>query len=136
MRISATLRQQVRERAAGRCEYCLIHDEDVFLPHEPDHVVATKHGGATVLDNLAWACRVCNRYKGTDLASLDPATGRVIMLFNPRGQRWNRHFRHNGTRIEPLTACARATVRLLRLNDPRRILERATVIALGRYPTQ
>ncbi len=47
------LRRQVQERAQGRCEYCLIHEADMYYPHEPDHVIAEKHGGLTSLDNLA-----------------------------------------------------------------------------------
>jgi 5-methylcytosine-specific restriction endonuclease McrA len=68
------LRRQVQERAQGRCEYCLIHESDMYYPHEPDHVIAEKHGGATSLENLAWACFYCNRFKGSDLASVDPAS--------------------------------------------------------------
>ena|SRR6266699_5814289 len=31
------LRRQVQERAQGRCEYCLIHEADMYYPHEPDN---------------------------------------------------------------------------------------------------
>lgn len=68
------LRRQVQERAKGRCEYCLVHEADMYYPHEADHVIAEKHGGPTSLDNLAWACFYCNRFKGSDLASVDPTT--------------------------------------------------------------
>jgi 5-methylcytosine-specific restriction endonuclease McrA len=128
------LRRQVRIRAKGRCEYCLVPDEDTFFPHEPDHIIAEKHGGATTLDNLAWACAACNRYKGSDLASIDPLTQRLAALFNPRRQQWARHFRLEDARIEPLTAAGRATVRLLRLNDERRIEERQALMERGFYP--
>src|SRR5438105_3253306 len=86
---------QKQERAQGRCEYCLIHEADMYYPHEPDHVVAEKHGGPASLGNLAWACFYCNRFKGSDLASIDPTSNKVVFLFNPREQRWNRHFRLN-----------------------------------------
>jgi 5-methylcytosine-specific restriction endonuclease McrA len=114
----------------------LIHDEDSYFPHEPDHVIAEKHGGATTFENLAWACALCNRYKGTDLASIDPHTHHITALFNPRSQQWSRHFRLHGARIEPLTAAGRATERLLRLNDQRRIDERLLLIGLGHYPPE
>src|SRR5512135_3004835 len=68
------VRRLVQERAQGRCEYCLIHESDMYYPHEADHVIAEKHGGATSLENLAWACFYCNRFKGTDLASVDPTS--------------------------------------------------------------
>ena len=128
------MRQRVRERAGGRCEYCLMHEEDAFFPYEADHVIAEKHGGATAEENLAWTCSVCNRYKGSDLTSLDPRTGRLAPLYNPRRQRWRRHFRLMVAYIEPLTASGRATERLLHLNDPHRLDERAELISIGRYP--
>lgn len=133
-RIPETHRRQVRDRARGHCEYCLLHDEDAYFPHEADHIIAEKHGGPTVAENLAWACLTCNRNKGTDLASLDPINGRLVPLFNPRRQKWTRHFRVDGARIEPLTAVGRVTVFLLRLNDPERVTERRMLMAAGRYP--
>src|SRR5947209_18462187 len=103
------LRRQVQERAQGRCEYCLIHEADMYFPHEPDHIIAEKHGGPTALENLAWSCFTCNRFKGSDLASIDPISRRVVTLFHPRRQRWQRHFRLNGAHIEGITASGRAT---------------------------
>ena len=132
--ISERLRHQVRERAHGRCEYCLITDEDAYYPHEPDHVIAEKHGGATNLENLTLACFSCNRHKGSDIASLDPLTHRITLFFNPRQQQWKRHFRLNGVRIEPLTACGRVTERLLQLNNEESLAERLKLMKLGQYP--
>ncbi|HET7089168.1 MAG TPA: HNH endonuclease signature motif containing protein [Anaerolineae bacterium] len=124
--IPATLRAAVVERAGERCEYC--HKPQIsFYPHEVDHVVAVKHGGETTLDNLAFACFQCNRYKGSDLASIDPQSGAITPLFNPRTQHWADHFRLDGATIVPLTSEGRATVFLLRLNDPERIQERAVL---------
>jgi HNH endonuclease len=128
------LRRQTRERASGRCEYRLLHEDDTYLPHEIDHVIAEKHGGQVVLENLAWACASCNGYKGTDLTSVDPASGRLAPLFNPRRQKWQRHFHLNGARIEPLTATGRVTVRLLHFNDPALVAVRGQLIQSGRYP--
>lgn len=90
--VSSRLRRQVKERASGRCEYCLLSAADAFFPHEADHIIAEKHGGASAMDNLALACFDCNRFKGSDIASLDPGTGDLVALFNPRTQRWNEHF--------------------------------------------
>ncbi len=132
--VPALIRRRVRERAGGRCEYCLVHEDDTFFPYEPDHVIAQKHGGATAEDNLAWTCSLCNRYKGTDLTSLDPLTSRLVRLYDPRRQMWRRHFRLMGAYIEPLTAGARATERLLHLNDRHRLEERAELISISRYP--
>jgi hypothetical protein len=76
----------------------------------------------------------CNLQKGTDLASIDPATGRITPLFNPRRQEWRRHFRLEGPQIMPKTASGRATVFLLRLNDEWRVEEREGLIGIGHYP--
>jgi HNH endonuclease len=133
-RISAALRREVRERARERCEYCLIAEYQVFGPHEPDHLIALNHGGETSSANLALACFECNRFKGTNIASLDPLTGKLVALFNPRIQRWAEHFQLNGSQIGPLTATGRATERLLRLNISSRLKVRKRWAALGQYP--
>jgi len=133
--IPERLRRQVRERAAGRCEYCLIHEADMYYPHEPDHIIAAKHGGPTSLDNLALACFSCNRFKGSDLASIDPDSRRVVTLFHPRTQRWQRHFRLNGALIEASTASGRATAALLHFNDEERVAHRLGLIEIGHFPS-
>jgi 5-methylcytosine-specific restriction endonuclease McrA len=103
--VSSSLRRQVFERASGRCEYCLLSFTDAFFPHEADHIIAEKHGGVTTTENLALACFDCNRFKGSDIASLDPETGSLVALFNPRTQKWNEHFSLNAGLIETLTPC-------------------------------
>jgi HNH endonuclease len=133
-RISAALRREVRERARERCEYCLLAESQAFFPHEPDHLIARQHGGETISANLALACFDCNRFKGPNIASLDPVTGNLVTLFNPRTQRWSEHFKLNGGRIVPLTPVGRATEIMLRLNLPVRAKARERWIALGLYP--
>ena len=132
--ISPSLRRQVRQRARNRCEYCLIHQDDMIPAHEVDHIYAEKHGGGTVAVNMCLSCYHCNRFKGTDLASLDPETNEPVFLFHPRRDGWDDHFRlSDDGYIIPLTPRARATVRLLRINDILRVSERAILIAAGRY---
>jgi len=134
MYISPALRQMVHERADGRCEYCLYPQELSFLAFEVEHIIAEKHGGTTTMDNLALACPYCNRFKGTDLGSLDPETGRLVPFFNPRTQQWADHFRLDGARIVPLTPEGRVTAAILQLNHADRILERQRLIQVGKYP--
>ena len=122
--IPAALRREVVERAGSRCEYCLLSAAVAFFPHEVDHVIAEKHGGATELDNLALACWRCNRHKGSDLTSFDPQTRELIPLFNPRRQVWAEHFAYERGRVIGLTAEGRTTVNLLRLNSEERVRER------------
>ena len=64
-------------------EYCLISEAVSFAKHQIDHVIAEKHGGQTVEENLALSCTLCNKYKGSDIASIDNKTGEIFPLFNP-----------------------------------------------------
>jgi hypothetical protein len=129
--VPADLRRLVRERARDRCEYCLIPELATFAPHWIDHIVAEKHGGKTEADNLANCCIVCNLRKGSDLTSVDPDTGQVVLLFHPRRDRWTAHFRLVDGRFEPLTPSARATARIFQFNLPDRIEERKLLITAG-----
>jgi hypothetical protein len=132
--IAVALRRRIRERSHGLCEYCLISEKDTFFTHEPDHIIAEKHGGETASENLALACFDCNRFKGTDIASLDPKTKRLVPLFNPRTDVWDEHFKTREGLIVPLTPTGRATERLLKFNFPERIEVRATLARCGYYP--
>jgi len=116
-RISADLRAAVRARAHDRCEYCRIPEIAVFFGHEPDHVIAEQHGGATTLENLALACGQCNRFKGPNIASVDPESGQIVPILNPRTDLWADHFHFESGRIIPLTPAGRATARLLNFSD-------------------
>ena len=132
--VSDPLRTEVRERASLRCEYRGVHEDDTYLAHELDHVIAEKHGGLPTLENLALACFFCNRHKGSDIASIDPVSGDLTPLFNPRTQDWNEHFRLQGPRIVHKTPEGRVSVRVLQLNERERLVERQTLIRAGRYP--
>jgi hypothetical protein len=133
-RIPDALRHQVIERAKGCCEYCLLHQDDNVFSHEIDHIVAEKHHGETVLDNLCLSCLDCNRHKGSDLTSIDLQTGAVVLLFHPRRDNWSEHFRLDGAKITPLTATGRVTVFLLDMNSDEQVAKRAGLIELERYP--
>lgn len=132
--VPVALRQQVISRARGHCEYCLFPQEMAFLSFEIEHVIAEKHGGATEEANLALACPECNRFKGTDLGSLDAMTGRLTPFFNPRTQRWTEHFRYEAGQIIPLSAEARVTIAILRFNTPTQVNERQLLEQSGNYP--
>ena len=122
--IAESLRRQVIDRAGQACEYCTLPDALSFYPHEIDHVVALKHQGLTVAENLAYACWRCNRFKGSDLGSFDPMTQAFAFLFNPRQQAWGDHFEVKQGEIVGRTAEGRTTAALLRFNLEERVLER------------
>lgn len=127
------LRWLVHARARDRCEYCLVAEMPTFAPHEIDHIIARKHSGPTAAENLALSCFLCNRHKGSDLTSIDPQTGEIVLLFHPRHDKWTDHFQLRGAEITPLTATGRATARMLQLNHPDRIEERELLLASGLY---
>lgn len=133
-RVSPALRSEVRERAKRCCEYCLLPEEQAFFPHEPDHIIATKHGGLSIIANLALACFDCNRFKGSDIASIDAVSGKLTSLFNPRTEDWSDHFTLKGGRINTLTAAGRVTERVLKLNLPSRVEVREILGSIGLYP--
>jgi HNH endonuclease len=122
--VTAALRRLVTERANGACEYCQLHQDFSIYTHEVDHVIAMKHGGQTIFENLALACLSCHRYKGSDLTSFDPETGALTQLFNPRSQAWSDHFVVEQERIWAISAVGRTTVALLQFNTPIAVLTR------------
>jgi len=124
-------RRLVHERAGGQCEYCLIPEALTFADHEIDHIIAQKHEGQNDATNLALSCTLCNKNKGSDIASIDPTTGVIVPLFHPRRDRWLEHFQLNGAEIIPLTTVGRATARLLKLNHPNRLFEREQLVTTG-----
>jgi hypothetical protein len=125
--IPIALRRLVEQRASLHCEYCRLPDGLVFFPHEIDHIIAEKHGGATEGDNLAFTCFHCNRRKGSDLGTFDPDTGQFCLLFNPRTQVWAEHFKFEGFTILGLTPEGRATVSMLQINSEETIAERRRI---------
>ena len=132
--ISAELRRLIISRANGRCEYCLVPQNAVYSPPQPDHIIAEQHGGQTEADNLALSCLHCNRHKGPNVASVDVETNQLIFLFNPRTQLWAEHFVLEDATIRGVTAVGRITVRVLDLNAPERVEIRQTLIEGGLYP--
>lgn len=122
MAISAADRRSIRANAKGCCEYCrMANDWEPFFPYHIEHIIARQHGGSDEPNNLAFSCHHCNFIKGPNLTSIDPDTGEVVELFNPRQQKWEEHFRFARRRIEGLSSTGRTTVFLLQMNSPHRV---------------
>jgi 5-methylcytosine-specific restriction endonuclease McrA len=124
------LRELVRDRAAARCEYCHLSQQFSELRFHVEHVMPRQHGGSDNAENLALACPDCNLLKGPNLTGVDPTTQRVVRLFHPRRDKWAEHFVQVGPRIFGRTPPGRATVSLLKLNDPQRLEVRALILGL------
>lgn len=129
--VSTELRRIVRERAGGFCEYCKISESHTFATHEIEHIVAKKHRGETVVENLALSCSICNKHKGSDLTSIDPETDKTVRLYHPRKDLWEENFSlEQSGEITPLTAVGRVTVWLLQFNRLERIKEREILLQI------
>ena len=134
--ITEALRNEVARRAHHRCEYCLIHEDDIaFRPHI-DHIVSRKHGGLSDIENLGYACALCNRSKGSDVAAFDARSGGIVRLFHARQDLWTDHFQLDGCSIRAISDVGAATAALLRFNAPERLAERSVLQSVGSYPTK
>jgi hypothetical protein len=130
--MDAVLRQLVWQRAAQRCEYCQVPADVALLPFQIDHIIAEKHGGLTVADNLALSCERCNSHKGPNIAGY--FEGRLVPLFNPRQDRWGDHFAWEGAVLMGKTPVGKVTIDVLAINLPYRIALRAALIEEGIFP--
>jgi HNH endonuclease len=119
--MDAETRSYVRDRAGNRCEYCHIHQQHYIITFHVEHIVAQQHHGDNDESNLALACHFCNCHKGPNLSGMDPTTGELTRLFNPRIDTWSQHFRIQAGHIIGLTPVSRTTIYVLNMNRPDRI---------------
>lgn len=135
--MNARTRQLVRQRAGGVCEYCRLPEAADEWPFHLDHVIARVHGGGDEQGNLSWSCTQCNLHKASNFASLDPATGNRVDLYNPRQDAWREHFAlESDGHITGLTPTGRATVRLLDMNGSPQLELRRELIQQGEFPIE
>jgi hypothetical protein len=132
--MNRALIELVWRRARNCCEYCRMPQQYDDTTFEIDHVVAASHGGPARAGNLCLACFSCNSFKGPNLSGRDPRTRKTVVLFNPRRQRWDRHFRWDGARLVGRTSVGRATIVTLRINLDHRVAHRQELIDEGVFP--
>lgn len=137
-RIPEIVQQQVRQRANGLCEYCHTIEKWQYVRFTIDHVIPLVQGGTDDLANLALACFHCNRRKSDRALGLDPISGFLSDIFNPRRDWWYQHFAWsvNGAEIIGLTTIGRATIAKLELNRSRILGIRLADVAIGRHLPQ
>jgi hypothetical protein len=131
--LNPDLIRQIWQRAQARCEYCRLPSASHPAPFQIDHIIARQHGGPTAPDNLALACIHCNRFKGPNIAGLDPDNGEIVRLFHPRRDIWTEHFFWAGPRLEALSPIGRATIALLLINDPAVVAVRSALQEEGAF---
>jgi hypothetical protein len=138
MTISKETRARIREQARDRCGYCLSQQRFTYGPLEIEHIVPEAASGTDDEENLWLGCRMCNNYKGTQTSGVDPESGENSVLFNPRKQVWNDHFRwsEDGTTVIGQTPCGRATVSALQMNNRLAVLVRVSWVQAGWHPPE
>ncbi len=134
MIMDAALREKVWRRAGGVCEYCRLAQELDAFPFQIDHVIAAKHHGPDTAENLALSCYNCNIHKGPNIAGVDPDSGQITRLFNPRQDDWSEHFAWNGAELRGQTPIGRVTVDVLGINLGDRLEHRKTLSTAGLFP--
>ena len=134
MSVSEELSRTVPARAAGRCQYCLMHESLQGATFHIEHIIPQCRGGRSTLENLALACPGCNLHKASRITAINPTTGEAVRLFHPILDLWPEHFRFDGYQIKGLTGMGRATVEALNLNHTRRQRIREVEEAFGLFP--
>lgn len=135
-RLPKKLRQLVRTRAWGYCEYCLCPDSHATQEHSHDHILPEDLGGQATADNLALACQGCNNIKYNKTHALDPVSRQSVSLFHPRRDQWRAHFAwsEDSLTLLGLTPTGRATIAALRLNRAGIINLREALKLKGKHP--
>ncbi len=134
--IPKELRARVAQSAGHRCAYCQISERVVGPWLEIDHIVPESKGESSEESNLTLACPLCNGHKSDRAEAIDPQTGRMMALFNPRLERWPDHFEwvDGNAVIRGKTAIGRTTVLALDLNHPDVVASRRLWASVGWHP--
>ncbi|MFZ1756009.1 MAG: HNH endonuclease signature motif containing protein [Caldilineaceae bacterium] len=134
----SALYYRLLEEAGPCCGYCRTCALVIGQPLTIEHIIAIAKGGTSDILNLWLSCRRCNQFKGVQIEAVDPESGIVTPLFNPRTQRWQEHFAWSAdaTQIIGLSPIGRATVVALRLNNDDIVSARQLWVSVGWHPPQ
>jgi HNH endonuclease len=134
--ISIDLREAVKLRANKCCEYCKSQDKYSPTDFTIDHIIPESLDGTSEIENLAYACFLCNRLKSNKLKSFDTISQKWNPLYNPRIDVWDEHFAwsEDATNILGTTTIGRCTVKELKLNRDKLIEYRNCLILFGTHP--
>jgi hypothetical protein len=136
LNIPNILRDAVIQRATKCCEYCKSQDRYSPTSFTMDHFIPENLNGTSDLENLVYACFLCNRLKSNKLSVFDVISSKWIPLFNPRKDIWHEHFSWNDdtTKIIGISIIGRCTVKALKLNREKLIEYRNCIIPFGTHP--
>ena len=118
--------------------YCRTTQANSGQPMVVDHIVPQIQGGETVFENLCFACRRCNEFKGAITQSEDPLTGKLDSLYHPRKHNWEDHFTWDasGIHLVGLTPVGRITILILRINNEIILNARRRWVSVGWHPPE
>ncbi|MCL4201194.1 MAG: HNH endonuclease [Pirellulaceae bacterium] len=136
MAVHLEQRRLVLARASGCCEYCQSQSAYSADSFSVEHIIPRVRGGTEALSNLALACQGCNNRKFVSVEAADPLTGRVVPLYHPRRDHWDKHFVWSADflTICGLTPTGRATVEKLKLNRETVVNLRRLLRGIGEHP--
>jgi 5-methylcytosine-specific restriction endonuclease McrA len=117
----------VRDRAKGRCEYCLCPLDFSPGPFSVEHIIPKSKGGSDDDDNLAFACQGCNGRKYNHIRAKDPLSDNFVPLYHPRKDNWQNH-------LIALSPTGRATIDRLKLNRKEVVNLRKLLIMIREHP--
>lgn len=134
----SALYYRLLQEASPCCGYCRTCARIIGQPLTIEHIIAIAKGGTSDILNLWLSCRRCNQFKGTQIEAIDPESGIVTPLFNPRTQRWREHFAWSttATQIIGLSPYGRATIVALRMNNDDIVSARQLWVSVGWHPPQ
>ena len=89
MTVSAEARELIRIHYNYKCAYCGISEVDTGGLLEVEHFRPLSKGGTDALENLLYACTICNRYKSDYWAGED--TSENLQLLHPSRDQLERH---------------------------------------------
>jgi hypothetical protein len=134
--LPADLRARLLEADNRHCAYCHTTEANTGQPMTIDHILPQAQGGETTFENLCFACRRCNEFKGSVTSAQDPLTGETVPVFHPRQQNWEDHFQwdESGVLLLGLTAVGRATIIALNMNNAIIVDARRRWVSVGWHP--
>lgn len=134
--IAKTIRDKVKKKAKGACEYCKAIRVYSSSPFAIEHIIPIAKNGSNLFENLAYSCNNCNLSKNTATAGFDLITEKEISLFNPRTQNWKNHFKWSADflKMQGLTPIGRVTIAKLKTNRIENINLRTVLIGIVHPP--
>lgn len=135
-RISKKKKAFIAERANHCCEYCLsqaAYSPDYF---SAEHTAPLADFGKDDVENIAYSCQSCNNHKYIFTNAVDPLTGTISPLFNPRQHVWAEHFiwADNFSILEGISPTGRCTIERLKLNRVSVVNLRVLLVSVGKHP--